>query len=239
MTDQIVSIGAIALMMLVVGGLLGVLQRGRFSFGWLLVAVGLVVVNDILLTSGYHHLPRVLPRSGWNWQGKAFALAGTLVIAALPRFGWQKSGLTLRQNRKGWRTTCVVAILTCALFVAIAIHLPNEPFDRETLAFQLTMPGLEEEPFYRGILLLALNEAFRTRARILGIQLGWGAVLSCMLFGLAHAFDYAHGIFSLDLMTMAATAFPAFILVWIRERTGSVLLPILLHNFANSISLLL
>jgi len=239
MTDQIISIGAIALITLVVGGLLGVLQGGRFSFGWLLVAVGLVVLNDFLLTNGYHHLPRVLPRSGWNWQGKALALGGTLVIAALPGFGWRKCGLTLRQNPKGFWITCLVAILTCAAFVAIALHLPNEPLDREMLAFQLTMPGLEEEPFYRGILLLALNEAFRTRARILGIQLGWGGVLSCMLFGFAHAFDYAHGVFSLDSIAMAATALPAFILVWMRERTGSLVLPILLHNFANSISLLL
>ena len=84
MTDQIISIGAIALITLVVGGLLGVLQGGRFSFGWLLVAVGLVVFNDFLLTNGYHHLPRVLPRSGWNWQGKALALGGTLVVASSP-----------------------------------------------------------------------------------------------------------------------------------------------------------
>lgn len=239
MTDQVVSIGAIALMTLVIGGLLGLLQRGRFSFGWLLVAVGLVVLNDILLTNGYHHFPRLLPRSGWNWQGKLFALAATLVIAMLPGFGCKKSGLTLRQNRNGWPTTCVVAILTCAVFVVIALRLPNEPLDRETLAFQLTMPGLEEEPFYRGILLLALNEAFRARLPILGMQLGWGGVLSCALFGLAHAFGYEHGTFSFDAMAMALTALPAFILVWIRERTGSVLLPILLHNFGNSISLLL
>ena len=31
----------------------------------------------------------------------------------------------------------------------------------------------------------------------------------------------------------------ALLLVWIREKTRSVLLPILLHNFANSISLML
>jgi hypothetical protein len=237
--DQIIRIGAIALVTLVIGGLLGVSQRGRFSFGWLLVAVALVAFNDFLLTNGYHHLPRLLPPSGWNWQGKALALAGTLVIAALPGFGWRKCGLTLSQNRKGFWITCLVAVLTCAVFVALALHLPNEPLNRQTLAYQLTMPGLEEEPFYRGVLLLALNEAFRVRARIFGIQLGWGGVLSCMLFGFAHAFEYAHGVFSLDPMTMAATALPAFILIWMRERTGSLVLPVLLHNFANSVSLLL
>ena len=38
-------------------------------------------------------------------------------------------------------------------------------------------------------------------------------------------------------MTMALTALPSFIAVWLRLRTGSVLLPILLHNFGNSVSL--
>jgi membrane protease YdiL (CAAX protease family) len=33
------------------------------------------------------------------------------------------------------------------------------------------------------------------------------------------------------------TGVPSLILVWMRERTGSLLLPILLHNFGNSIGL--
>jgi membrane protease YdiL (CAAX protease family) len=63
--------------------------------------------------------------------------------------------------------------------------------------------------------------------------------LSCALFGLAHAFDYSHGAFSFDPLTMALTGGPALIAVWLRERTGSLLLPILLHNFGNSISILI
>jgi membrane protease YdiL (CAAX protease family) len=59
------------------------------------------------------------------------------------------------------------------------------------------------------------------------------------VFGLAHAFSYAHGAFHFEPMAMALTAGSALILVWLRERTGSVLLPILLHNFGNSISILI
>lgn len=239
MTDDLISIGSILLMLLVAGGLLGLTQRGKFSFGWLLVAAGLVLLNDALLTNLYRHVPDFLPRTGWNWQGKLLALAATLIIALLPAFGWRRSGLTLRQDRKGVRSAVIVTILVGAVFVYFALKMPNEPLDRETLAFQLTMPGLEEEPFYRGILLLALNEAFRARARILGIQLGWGGILSCALFGLAHAFSYSHGAFSFDPSTMALTGGPALIAVWLRERTGSVVLPILLHNFGNSVSLLI
>lgn len=93
-------------------------------------------------------------------------------------------------------------------------------------------------PFYRGILLLALDRAFSGRKRFLGVDWGWGAVLSCLLFGMAHAFGFSQGGFSFDPVTMALTAIPSFIAVWLRLRTGSLLLPILLHNFGNSFSLL-
>ena len=99
------------------------------------------------------------------------------------------------------------------------------------------MPGLEEEPFYRGTLLLALDRAFTGRVRWLGVDWGWGAVLSCALFGMAHAFGYEDGHFSLDPMIMALTALPSFLAVWLRLRTGSLVLPVLLHNFGNSIGL--
>jgi len=36
---------------------------------------------------------------------------------------------------------------------------------------------------------------------------------------------------------MTLTAVPALIAVWMRLRTGSLLLPVLLHNFGNSFSL--
>jgi membrane protease YdiL (CAAX protease family) len=101
------------------------------------------------------------------------------------------------------------------------------------------MPGLQEETFYRGLLLYASYQAFTGRVRLLGVDWGWGAILSCLLFGMAHAFGYSDGAFSFDPLVMALTALPSFIAVWLALRTGSVLLPIVAHNFGNAIMLLL
>jgi hypothetical protein len=49
----------------------------------------------------------------------------------------------------------------------------HERASAETIAFQLSLPGLEEEPFYRGVLLLALDRAFAGRIRALGVE--WGS----------------------------------------------------------------
>ncbi len=238
--DPIVSVLALAAIVLAAGCALGLWHRDRFSFRWLAVAAALIIVNDVALTNAYWELPNVIAAgSHWNWQSKALALLVTLLVAAHPAFGWRRVGLTLAQNTEGRPLTYAVTAVVCIAFAAMAIMLPDEPLDGDRLAFQSTMPGLEEEPFFRGILLLALNEAFRGRIRMLGVRLGWGALLSCVVFGLEHALEYHDGAFSCDAMTMLVTGGPSFILVWMRERTGSLVLLILLHNYANTIPLFL
>jgi uncharacterized protein len=95
------------------------------------------------------------------------------------------------------------------------------------------MPGIEEELFYRGVLLLTLDEAFRARRRLLGIEIGWGGVLSCVAFGLIHAMAYRDGAVSFEWAAFLMTGAPALVLLWLRERTGSLLAPVLAHNVVN------
>lgn len=238
--NGLIGIGGVVAALLVTGGLIGLVRRDQFSLPWLLAAAGLVLLNDVLLTNAYGLVPSALPPSNeWNWQGKALALVATLAVAALPAFGWRACGFTFRQARCGWKPTVAVSLLYVGLFLALALMLPNEPASAETLAFQLTMPGFEEELFYRGLLLLTLGRAFTGRLRLLGVEWSWGAILSCALFGMAHAFGYSNGGFQFDPVTMALTALPSLIAVWLVMRTRSVLLPVVLHNFGNAISLML
>ncbi len=236
--NALIGISAILLLLLLIGGLIGILDRERFAPRWLLIAVLLVAINDALLTRVYGTIPNLLD-GDWNWQGKLLALAGSLVIATLPIFGWRRIGLTLAQAPGSLKAALPVLALYCAFFVAMALAFPDDPASAEDIAFQLTMPGLEEEVFYRGILLFALDKAFTGRVRFLGVDWGWGAVLSCLLFGMAHAFGFSDGQFSFDPLFMALTALPSFIAVWLRLRTGSLLLPIVMHNFGNAISMLI
>jgi membrane protease YdiL (CAAX protease family) len=236
LNDGVISVLLIAGGLLAVGTLIRLLNRKVFSFAWLFTAAVLVVVNDAGLTLLYHHFPDLLGGK-WNWTGKVLALLITLIVASLPAFGWKRTGLTLKQNPKGFASALIVTVIVAGIFLYFALTSTNEPASAETIAFQVTMPGAEEEPFYRGILLLALNEAFRGRFRALGIDWGWGALLSSALFGLAHSFSYADGAVAFDSFIFLLTGVPALIAVWLRERTGSLVLPVLLHNFGNSIGL--
>jgi membrane protease YdiL (CAAX protease family) len=234
--NGLIGLAVTLALLLAVGGILGLADRRNFSAPWLVIAAALVAINDALLTRGYGWLPDVVGGT-WNWQGKLMALAATLAVAGLPAFGWRQAGLSLSHTAGSLKAAAPVATAYCAFFFIIALLFPAEPASAEDVAFQLTMPGIEEELFYRGLLLFALDQAFQGRKRLLGVDWGWGAVLSSMLFGMTHAFGYADGAFSFDSVTMALTAIPSFIAVWLRLRTGSVLLPVVLHNFGNSLSL--
>jgi uncharacterized protein len=231
-------VGVLTLLLLA-GGAIGLLRKSPFDLKWLGISAGLVALNDFLLTRGYGLLPEILPPGDWNWQGKVLALLATLAIAALPAFGWRASGLRLDLAKGSLKSSIPIILVYCAIFAVLALAFESEPSSSEEIAFQLTMPGLEEELFYRGILLLTLDRAFNGRVQFLGVTWGWGAVLSCGLFGLVHAFSFSDGQFAFDPIAMALTAVPSFIAVWLRLRTGSLLLPVFLHNFGNSIMMLI
>mgnify|MGYP002348358994 CR=1 FL=1 len=161
----------------------------------------------------------------WRWIPRLDMVLILAILVALlaPRLGFAR------------RPSYSLAAL---LFLGLAIWAPGEGFDADSLTFQLTMPGLDEEIFYRGVLLLMLNEAFGRPVRVLGAPMGWGAVLSSLAFGLTHALGYADGAFTFEPLLMASTGVSALLLVWLREKTGSVLLPVLLHNYGNAIFML-
>lgn len=236
MPDAIMALGGWIGATAVLGLIAAVALRGKVKWGWFLGALALMAAYDALLTRGYGHIPIHFWPSDWNWEGKVMALILSLVVAVA--LGARRCGLTLKQDRKGLKGALILSGALVALFLGLALYFPGQGTDPDTLAFQLTMPGLDEELFYRGVLLLMLNEAFARPLRILGAPMGWGALISSVAFGLAHALGYSDGAFTFDAMTMLLTGGPALLLVWVREKTGSLLLPVLLHNFANSIFLI-
>ncbi len=212
--------------------------RSSFRWKWLVAALALNIFYQALLTRGFWLVPDPFTAADWNWAGKLAAIAGTLIVMSLPAFGWKRCGMTLDQGPR-WGGAIVMFAGLAVLFFGLALSgADGRPDSLETIAFQWTMPGLDEELFYRGTLLLALNEAFRAKTNALGAPIGYGGVLATVLFGLTHALGYKAGAVDFDLMTFAMTGVPALLLLWLRERTGSLLLPVLGHNIANGASTL-
>ena len=238
MTDELLSIAGVAGILLAAGLAIGLADRRNFRFAWLAVAALLFAVNDIAVTRGLWLIPRVPGLDGdWNWSGKILALAVTLAIAALPMFGWRKAGITLRQEQL--RGALAATGVLVVLYAALAWAMGAGGGDGETLAYQLTMPGLEEEIFYRGLFLLALDRAFTARVKVGGAALGWSLLLCSLVFGLIHGLGVRDGAWSFNLMAFALPFIGSIPAVWLRAKTGSVVLPIVLHNLVNTMFVVL
>lgn len=233
MAEQ-VGVGVAVAFLYVLGAAVALVWRDSVHWRWLAAAAGMLVLNDVLLTQAYGLLPSLWPAARHNWDGKLLALAGTVLMAAARPLGWTASGLTIAHEAGSLRSAITVTAASAVLYLVAAWIFPNPEPSVETVAFQLTLPGLEEEPFYRGILLLALTRAFPQRLALLGVEWSWGAVASCVIFGLAHAVAFQNGRVQLDALTMALTAIPSLLAVWLVLRTRSLVLPIVLHNFGNT-----
>ncbi len=94
------------------------------------------------------------------------------------------------------------------------------------LAVGLFAVALAEEVFHRGYLMGVLDERWPPRRRYFGVKLGWGALLSSLLFALGH-------LVSMAQIGRLATFFPGLIFAWLCRRSGSLWAPALFHTASN------
>ncbi len=198
-------------------------------------ALAIAFVATLLLYLGLREVPVLLfvtrpIGEHWNWAGESLALAAVVLVAhQLVRaagFSWREFGVTLIQRPGSLRPGLAVSLLVLAanyvLMSFSTFRVASVPL--ETWLYQASLPGLVEEIVFRGVLLALADRLFAPRWRLAGVQLGWGAVLMTFIFVALHGFS-AHAL---------TGVLPAALLyLWLRAFTGSVVLPILVHNAWN------
>ncbi len=100
------------------------------------------------------------------------------------------------------------------------------------LAIHLIVVAIPEELFYRGYIQQRLNEVFRGGIEIFGARLGTSIFLSSALFALGH-------LISIPAPYRLAVFFPSLLFGWLREKTGSIIAPVILHASSNVLLLCL
>jgi membrane protease YdiL (CAAX protease family) len=166
----------------------------------------------------------------WNWSGQFLALAGALWVASMlaRRAGvaWQAMGFTWVQRPGSVRPALWVVAAALSLNVLLmnlsSFRLQGVP--PETWLYQATLPGLVEETVFRGVLLALLDRAFAARKEVFGAPVGWGGVVVTLVFLTLHC---------VSVGTLLGVLPAALLYLWLRARTGSLALPILVHNLWN------
>ncbi len=96
------------------------------------------------------------------------------------------------------------------------------------IIYQLFCIALPEEVFYRGYMQSRLNEIFPPDWKLVlsTPSLGFGWIYTAFLFALGHY------LITFDINTLW-TFFLGLVFGWLRERTGSIVGPIILHALCN------
>lgn len=90
----------------------------------------------------------------------------------------------------------------------------------------LVVVALPEEAFFRGYVQGRLAPLFTRRVRLLGVSFGGHIVVASALFALVH-------LVAIPAPFRLAVFFPGLLFGWLRERTGSIVAPALLHAASN------
>lgn len=221
---------------------LSALRAVRMQTGWLVAAIvihaGYLATNTTGLP--FLDLELVFGDLNWNWDGKIFSIIATILILTIltvcsRRVNFEAAGVTLRQHEgsvlPAWIATAILAALAIAAEIAVS---DGRSLGAERFLFQATMPGLDEELYFRGLLLLVLSLAIQSgSANMLGASISWAGMVTTLLFGLGHSLFWREGAASFSSAAFIYTFILGFGILWIRQRTGSILIPILAHNLIN------
>lgn len=195
----------------------------------------IVLVDDLLLRTV--PAPIFFQELRWNWFGKLVDFSAAVVFVVFYKgLSRKEYGITLSLEKSSLKPV-VISILGFIFLTALSgiggeFHFPSI----ETLLFQLTMPGLSEELIFRGILLALLNKTYGTPWKLWGANLGWGAIITTLLFGLVHGLSFSPSyVFQFNLGAILGTGAAGLFFAWLKERSKSLLPGILAHNLSNAL----
>lgn len=169
----------------------------------------------------------------------------------------------LRGPRPGTGPLVGLVVAAVATGVVLGAYFTRQAAPARQLPEQLfiaVLPGLAEELFYRGVLLGLLSRVFVRRLPLPGTHTSWGGVVGVVLFALAHglkleAYQMEHllasnlhvslqGWYHWRPLWHSSAADQLYylamgtLLLWARERTGSVWAAVGAHCLLNTAVLL-
>lgn len=233
--------------------------RGYSGFSYKLV--GLFLLLFLLMSVVFLDTNNVFGvRARLNWLGYLFSfIFGFMFVVSIDDFSSRNIGFgfsaadgNTRDN--WWFVLRLYFFLFGYLFLFEALgswmemHHGLHPISRkisgELLMFELLVPGVVEEFFFRGIFLHLLDRAFGRPWKVMQVKMGWGSVIVSFLFGLMHSvflsggalpFDHLH--LHVGLLAFLITAGWGFFFAWIKEKTRNLMFCVLGHDLVNMFGL--
>lgn len=216
--------------------------RGKVSWAWLIGAIGVYAASGIITFFGASEaVPDLIP-GRYNAEGKLASFAFLLGAGLLIFRGDAKAiGLTFSQSGPAPIPGLAVAAGTALATVAFMyLYFPGVKTESVAdMAYQLTLPSLDEELLYRGVLLIMLERAFAPALSKLWSRAGLAALITTVMFYLTHAMSVSPDWSIVMVWGEIIPLITAALWVYVRIATGSLVLPILLHSLFNGVGYIL
>jgi membrane protease YdiL (CAAX protease family) len=175
---------------------------------------------------------------GWNWSGKIYATIASIIFYFSSKHHFQHHHYLKIQQSKDSRNKVKIVFIVIVLYSIVeGLIFYNKSLDYERLLFQATIPGIDEEIAYRGIMLGLLSTLLIDKFRIFNLYIQSPAIwIIGILFGLIHALklniDWS---FNFNTIYFIKTFIFGVVWSWMTLKTKSILLPMLSHNLSNFI----
>lgn len=168
-----------------------------------------------------------------NWSPKIYSIAFALILLIPLKsiITPDEIGLRFKQNKNSINFSLIFILFIFITALIVGLLGEKGVFDTKTLIFLAIMPGLSEELIYRGLLPGLLNKIFDQKFKSLKTKFGWGTILSSVVFGLLHGFQLSDSYqVQFDFINIFLTGVYGFFFALIRERSGSLLFPVIAHS---------
>lgn len=169
-------------------------------------------------------------------------------------------------NLTEWSGALIMAGVNIALLFALGLLLKRKPTQNESgilvgailliaysnltqkaslnnaisaFVFYIFFLGLGEELLFRGYIQSRLNAAWGRPFQFYGVNWGPGIIITSVLFGLMHVLNMGSlvtGDWHLEWWWGFWTFFAGFVSGFVREKTGSIVAPTILHGLPQAIA---
>jgi membrane protease YdiL (CAAX protease family) len=178
-----------------------------------------------------------------SWLPLAFGLDETAWSGAIPLAAIQVGLLVVLALILRKKALQPVAPATVAfIFLLPSAANVGQPLAQKaivTFLFYALFVAFGEEILFRGYMQSRLNEAFGKPYRFFGVAFGWGAIIASVLFGLMHVgiFRWILGVNTLVTIAWGFwTFFAGLVSGYVREKSGGILAPAVLHGLPQAIA---
>lgn len=170
-----------------------------------------------------------------NWTGKIFSYVLAMVfLLSYKRIPLKQFGITLTQNDNSKNFAIRTTIIVTIFMIGYCFFIGRYKSSFENIMFQLTMPSIIEEITVRGILLTLLSMVFIKNLKIGKVYFGMGVIITAVLFGLWHGLSISNEFeITMNWIPFIYTGIMGFVLALVKEKTGSLLFPIIIHLIIN------